>query len=74
MILCHDITEEKLKKQVSQMRSLMERAPDVSFAIGTTYVSGEYDICRIMQIADEQMYLDKEEYYRLHPEKDRRNR
>ena len=74
VILCPDITEEKLNKQVSQLRSLMERAPDVSFAIGTTYVSGEYDINRTMQIADEQMYMDKEEYYRLHPEKDRRNR
>ena len=74
VILCPDITEEKLDKQVIQLRSLMERAPDVSFAIGTAYVSGEYDICRAMQIADEQMYKDKEEYYRLHPEKGRSKR
>jgi hypothetical protein len=27
-----------------------------------------------MQTADERMYKDKEEYYRLHPDKDRRKR
>jgi hypothetical protein len=27
-----------------------------------------------MQQADEKMYSDKEEFYRLHPEKDRRKR
>ena len=64
VILCPEITKERLDKQVIQLRALLERAPDVSFAIGTTYVAGKYDICKALQIADEQMYKDKEEYYR----------
>ena len=74
VVFCPDITEEKFAQQVSQLRSLADSTPDVSFAAGTAYVSGEYDICRTMQLADERMYKDKEEYYRLHPEKDRRRR
>ncbi len=72
VILCPDVTEEKLESQVNQLRSLMESTPDVSFAIGTAYVAGEYDIRKGMQAADERMYKDKEAYYRLHPEQDRR--
>lgn len=74
VIFCPDITEEKLAAQVAQLRSLTESTPDVSFAIGTALVSGEYDICKAMQTADERMYKDKQEYYRQHPEKDRRKR
>ena len=64
MILCPDITEEKLEETAAQLRGLAENTSDVSFAIGTAYCTGAYDICRAMQSADEQMYRDKEEYYR----------
>lgn len=74
VILCPDITEEQLGELAQQLRSLADSTPDVSFAVGTAYVTGEYDICKAMQQADERMYKDKEEYYRLHPEKDRRKR
>ncbi len=72
VILCPDITEQKLGEQIKQLRSLMNSMPDVSFAIGLVYATGEYDIREIMQTADERMYKDKQEYYRLHAEKDRR--
>lgn len=71
-IFCPDITEEKLNKQVQQLYSLANSTPDVSFAVGTVYVTGEYDIRTAMKNADERMYKDKQEYYRLHPDKDRR--
>ncbi len=74
VILCPEITEEKLEETAAQLRGLAENTSDVSFAIGTAYCTGAYDICRAMQSADEQMYRDKEEYYRQHPEKDRRKR
>ena len=74
VVLCPGITEDKLCQQVKQLRALTESTPDVSFAIGTVFVTGDYDICKTMQIADERMYMDKEEYYRQHPEKDRRKR
>lgn len=74
VVLCPDITEEKLAELADQLRTLTETTSDVRFAVGTVYVTGGYDICKAMQTADERMYKDKEEYYRLHPEKDRRKR
>ena len=69
VIFCPDITKEKLDEQIEQLRSLTERTPDISFAVGTVHVTGGYDIHKAMQTADERMYADKKEYYRLHPEK-----
>ena len=72
VIFCLDITEEKFNAQVAQLRALADNTTDVSFAVGTVYCTGEYNIASAMQTADENMYKDKKEYYRLHPEKDRR--
>lgn len=72
-VFCPDITEDELKQQVNQLYSLANSTPDVSFAVGFIHVTGEYDIRNTMKTADELMYKDKKEYYRLHPEKDRRN-
>ena len=74
VVFCADIGEEELERMTAQLRALADNTSDVSFALGTAYLTGEYDICRAMQIADENMYKDKEEFYRLHPEKDRRRR
>ena len=71
VIICPDIAEEKLDEQVEQLRSLTERTPDISFAVGTVYVSGDYDIRNAMQIADERMYKDKQQYYAQHPNSSR---
>ena len=73
VIICPDIAEYKFYQQVGQLRALMESAPDVNFAIGAAHCSGKYDIQDAMLNADEQMYKDKAEYYRRHPENDRRN-
>jgi diguanylate cyclase (GGDEF)-like protein len=72
VVFCPDITEEELDKYVKQLRTLMDHTPDVSFAIGTVYAAGSFDIRKEMHTADERMYKDKQEYYRRHPEKDRR--
>ena len=59
---------------VSQLRRLADNTSDVNFAVGIEYCTGNYDIYRAMQEADGKMYRDKAEFYRLHPEKDRRKR
>ena len=74
VIFCPDITEEKLEQLITQLKSLTDSTEDVSLALGTAYCKGEYNIHTAMQNADEKMYKDKEEYYRRHPEKDRRKR
>ena len=72
VVLCPDITKDKLEQQIAQLRALADSTTDVSFAIGSEYCTGSYDIRQAMQTADNMMYKDKREYYRLHPEKDRR--
>ena len=74
VVFCPEITEEELELAVSRTRGMADNTSDVSFAIGTAYCTGEYDIRRAMQMADGQMYRDKAEYYRTHPEKDQRRR
>ena len=70
VILCPDITEEQLTQQTAQLRAMADNTPDVSFAVGAGYFSGDYDIRSAMQIADERMYQDKKAYYQQHPEKE----
>ncbi len=72
VVLCPGITQQVLEHKTNQLRSLAEATDDVSFAVGTVWVSGEYDIRQAMQAADAEMYDDKQEYYRAHPEKDKR--
>ena len=74
VVFMPDVAEDVIAQQTSQLRALTENTDDVRFAIGTSWCIGEYNICQAMQAADEDMYKDKEEYYRLHPEKDRRKR
>jgi diguanylate cyclase (GGDEF)-like protein len=72
VVFCPDTTEKKLEHMTAQLRGLADNTPDVSFAVGTVYCNGSYDIRKAMHDADELMYRDKQEYYRQHPEKDRR--
>ena len=71
-VFCPDITGKKLEQHVQQLYSLANSTPDVSFAVGYVHVTGEYDIRNAMKTADDRMYEDKQEYYRLHPDKSRR--
>ena len=73
VVFCPGITEEKMAEREAQLRTLSDNTDDVSFAIGTTYCTGDYDIHLAMRSADEKMYKDKKAYYIKHPEKDRRN-
>lgn len=72
VVLCPDITEEKLNERMGQLNALRSNAPDVSFAVGIGWFSGDYDLNTALQIVDERMYKDKEEFYRIHKENDRR--
>ena len=74
VIFMPDTSEDVIEKQAAQLSALTENTADVRFAVGTSYFTGKYDICQAMQLADERMYKDKEEYYRLNPDKDRRKR
>ncbi len=68
------ITAEKLEEKIAQLRALADNTSDVRIALGSEFCTGEYDICHGMQLADERMYKDKDEYYRLHPDMERTKR
>jgi len=72
MIIIKNVSKEKLEECVDRIRVCSESAGDISFAIGSCYDDKECDIRKAMQIADERMYQDKEEYYRRHPWLERR--
>ncbi|MCR5518351.1 MAG: GGDEF domain-containing protein [Lachnospiraceae bacterium] len=73
VIICTDMSEEELDASVAKLRADAETS-DISLAIGYVHATGDCDVKRIMQLADEDMYRDKEEYYKLHPEMNRRKR
>ena len=72
LILCPDTEKEKVDKMVDQLKRLADETSDVSFAVGSVYCTGKYDVNAAMKEADEEMYKDKREYYKNNPHKDRR--
>ena len=63
VVFSPDITEEKMREQVSQLKAMADNTYDVSFAVGSVYCHGEYDLNAAIQAADELMYQDKKAYY-----------
>ena len=45
---------------------MADNTSDVSFAVGSVYCQGSYDLAAAIQAADEQMYQDKKAYYENH--------
>lgn len=74
VMICQNTDEDELERLLSQLRALTDSTQDVSFALGKCFCDKDNDIVRAMQTADDNMYKDKQDYYRHHPEKDRRNR
>ncbi|MBR3306094.1 MAG: sensor domain-containing diguanylate cyclase [Lachnospiraceae bacterium] len=72
VIFCPGITEAQMNERVMQLKGLAINTSDVSFACGSIHCRGDYDINAAVREADERMYEDKKEYYRYHPDKDRR--
>ena len=71
MILCPDISKEEFGKRIDTVKVFSEKNGDVSIAVGGVYVSEDMDIHRDMKLADKEMYIDKQKYYALNPDKKR---
>lgn len=72
IVFCQNTTEERVEEQVSQLKGMAENTNDVSFAVGSVFCTGAYDINAAIQEADDKMYQDKKNYYLTHPQIDRR--
>ena len=68
MIIVNDTDRENFDKMVEDLRV---PADGVYLAVGSYFNSEKLDIRTAMHIADEQMYKDKERYYKQFPERRR---
>lgn len=68
MIIVNDTDRENFDKMVEDLRV---PADGVYLAVGSYFNSEKLDIRTAMHIADEQMYIDKERYYKQFPERRR---
>ena len=64
-------TQEELDRRVDAVRKAAEKYPDLVFALGSCMAEEGKDIHQALKIADERMYVDKNRYYEMHPEKKR---
>ena len=71
VIFCQNTTEEEVAEKVTQLKKMADATSDVSFAVGSVYSNGEYDINYVIKTADERMYHDKKAFYRSNPGKNR---
>ena len=72
VVMCPNMEKDEFEKRIDELKAMAQSTGDVRLAVGSSYYIGDYDICRAMQEADELMYLDKQEYYRLNPDKKRK--
>ena len=68
MIITRGEDEEELRERCEEIKRLAEGTRHVSFAAGCCVVSDSREIRTALKTADKRMYLDKEAYYRNHPE------
>lgn len=73
VVILTAITEEQLNKKADALRKASEKYNDLVFAIGSAYESDVQNVRTALRLADERMYIDKKQYYALHPEKKRSN-
>ena len=52
-----------MNEQVSQLKGMADNTSDVSFAVGSVFCQGSYDLTAAIQAADGKMYEDKKAYY-----------
>jgi diguanylate cyclase (GGDEF)-like protein len=68
MLIAQGIDEAELKTRLVQLDEKSAIDSDVNFAVGYYFVSNGEDIRMAMKNADEKMYINKKEFYNMHPE------
>ncbi|MBQ7265332.1 MAG: sensor domain-containing diguanylate cyclase [Firmicutes bacterium] len=72
VVFCPNVTKEEFEGCLEQLKKLTDNTTDISIAVGAKHFSGNYDVLQAMQTVDKLMYINKEEYYKNHPEMERR--
>lgn len=74
IVLIQGCSREDFRQQVQILRERADLPNQVSLAVGCCYAASGGDVRDALRLADEDMYQDKQAYYRRHPEFDRRKR
>lgn len=69
MIITSGLDEKALGARLQRLEEQAESAENVHFAVGSCFVTEDVDICTAMRLADERMYVNKNDYYNNHPER-----
>ena len=72
LIIVEDKKEDEFNALIEKVRDISEHSDTMKFAIGTCFEEPSFDIRKAMHIADENMYKDKEEFYKNNPDIARR--
>ena len=68
MVILTDIEEQELNDRISTLRALSDKSDVVNFAVGYSFSENDINILSAMRLADTRMYIDKEDFYRMHPD------
>ncbi len=72
MVIVSDCTRDRFEHKVALLKERSSDPENVCFAIGSFYDDSGCDIRNAMHKADEDMYRDKDEFYKKHPERKHR--
>ncbi len=70
LVVTSDKNKVRFKNKVRKMKE--KSNSEVNFAVGAYWLKEKEDINSAVMIADKLMYINKNEYYNKHPEKERR--
>ena len=74
MVIAPGIDKAEFEKRVKELRTKEEVNQKARFAVGSFYDDSAHDIRAAIEAADMSMYADKSEYYKRHPELNRRGK
>ena len=67
LVMLSKTDEADMLEKIADIKKKSELFENVSFAAGSSLLSGGQDIKKALDEADARMYRDKDAYYRAHP-------
>lgn len=67
VVLCRDIEQEAFEAMLDEFRSRAESDEILKLSVGGNWRKGEFNISEQIVLADELMYIDKQNYYKSLP-------
>ncbi|MCR5337823.1 MAG: GGDEF domain-containing protein [Lachnospiraceae bacterium] len=68
IVILPGVTEDEVKDGIDALRKASEKYERLSFSVGGYVEDDPKEVKRALKIADQRMYEDKREYYKIHPD------